>query len=234
VADRKLFTDKFLEALKPAPKGQRYYRWDSKVEHFGVRVTDTGRVSFVVMKRPPGGGNVRTETIGAYGDMTLAKARELAGQALDLLAERKSLRAELRAREEAEVAEAAKRLAETKELFENVATEYKAHIASPRRYPKPMKPRTQEEVWRPFRNLFIPAWGTRHIATVTRQDIKELLNRVAKRGIGVAANRAKTVLSGFYTWAINEGHAQTSPVAGMPIWWPSRSASACSPTGSCA
>jgi hypothetical protein len=73
MAVRKLFTDKFLGALKPAAAGQRYYRWDSKVEHFGVRVTDTGRVTFIVMKRPPGGGAPRRETLGSYSDVSLAR-----------------------------------------------------------------------------------------------------------------------------------------------------------------
>jgi integrase len=209
MADRKLFTDKFIETLKPAPAGTRYMRWDSKIDHLAVRVTDTGRKTFLVVKRKPD-RKLKYETLGTYGDITLAKAREKAQQALDLLADGKSLRAELRARDDAVAAETAKAAAADASAFARVAAEYKTRYIE-----RKQKARTQEETWRPFRKLFIPLWGARHVASITRRDIKSALNGLVDEGKGVTANRAKTVLSGFYTWAIDEGYVETSPVAGM-------------------
>ena len=61
---KKVLTTRSLEALKPAPKGGRDMHWDVLVPSFGVRVTDTGAATFVVMRRVGKNGKLVRRTIG--------------------------------------------------------------------------------------------------------------------------------------------------------------------------
>jgi hypothetical protein len=47
-------TDRAIKALKPAPPGKRPIEWDAQVCGLGVRVTDKGHKSFVLVTRFPG------------------------------------------------------------------------------------------------------------------------------------------------------------------------------------
>lgn len=62
-------TDVTIRALKPPPKGQVDY-WDTSFRTFGVRVSQGGSKTFILMKEGS------RESLGRYGPMTLAKARE--------------------------------------------------------------------------------------------------------------------------------------------------------------
>ena len=48
---KKKLTVRGINALKPAESGKRYDLWDTEVPNFGARVTDTGKISFIVMRR---------------------------------------------------------------------------------------------------------------------------------------------------------------------------------------
>jgi hypothetical protein len=50
-------TDRKLKSLKPARLGQRYDVMDSDVRGFGVRVSDKGQRSFILIGRYPGSHN---------------------------------------------------------------------------------------------------------------------------------------------------------------------------------
>jgi len=43
---KRILTDKFIQALKPAPASQRYIEHDALVPGLGVRVTDSGHKTF--------------------------------------------------------------------------------------------------------------------------------------------------------------------------------------------
>ena len=51
---KKTISDRGLKALKPAAKGTTYDQMDSVVPGFGVRVSETGRKTFVLVARFPG------------------------------------------------------------------------------------------------------------------------------------------------------------------------------------
>src|SRR5256885_1895981 len=68
-------TDRAIQSLKPCPAGKRRIVWDALVPGFGVRVTDRGKRSFVLVTRYPGNGNPAPRAIGAYGAMSLEDAR---------------------------------------------------------------------------------------------------------------------------------------------------------------
>lgn len=75
-----MLTDRALRAMKPASQGTRKMVWDAAVPSFGVRVTDKGKLTFIVMRRLQ--GKIVRRMIGQYPIMTLAKAREDALEAL--------------------------------------------------------------------------------------------------------------------------------------------------------
>ena len=89
---KKTLTDFFLKSLGPAPSGQRPIIWDAVQPHLGVRVTDKGVRTFVVIRRRPGDPQPLRYTIGEYnpqakdgGQGTLAHARAEARKALEAI-----------------------------------------------------------------------------------------------------------------------------------------------------
>ena len=79
-------TDRKLKSLKPAKPGQRYDVMDT-VRGFGVRVTDKGQRTFILIARYPGSTNPTRRALGEYPTLSLEKAREKARAWHKLLAE---------------------------------------------------------------------------------------------------------------------------------------------------
>ena len=65
-AAKVVLTDRAFKALKPADEGRRYIIWDAMTPHLGVRVTDKGAKSFIVVKRRPGARDPDTIVLGKY------------------------------------------------------------------------------------------------------------------------------------------------------------------------
>src|SRR5258708_5964997 len=78
--------DRTLKGLKPAPLGKRTLVWDALQPNLCVRVTDKGRISFVVVRRQAGTNKMVWTVLGQYPTMGLAKARDAAREALSALA----------------------------------------------------------------------------------------------------------------------------------------------------
>src|SRR6516162_830118 len=72
---KRVLTDRTIQALKPASTGKRLLVWDAQVPGLGVRVTDTGQKTFVLVVRYPGDHNPTPRALGTYGVMTLEAAR---------------------------------------------------------------------------------------------------------------------------------------------------------------
>src|SRR3546814_3397617 len=72
-------TTKRIEAIKP-PAAGRLELWDATLPGFGLRITDKGRKSWMVMYRIA--GKQKRLTLGHYPALSLADAREDAGKAL--------------------------------------------------------------------------------------------------------------------------------------------------------
>jgi hypothetical protein len=156
---KRLLTDRTLKALKPAEAGTRYIVWDVAVPGFGVRVTDKGRRTFIVMRRRPGDRNPVRHAIGETASVSLKKARELARSALDDLA---SGTHPTDKRNEFRRAEAQRR----KDTFAAVADDFiTRHVA---------KLRSGAAVTATIHRYLIPRWGDRPISTISRRDVVEL------------------------------------------------------------
>ncbi len=77
------FTDRSTAALKP--KGERYEAWEDGRTGFGIRVSLTGRKSWLFMYRFD--GRARRMTLGVYPTMPLVTARLKHAEAKKLLSE---------------------------------------------------------------------------------------------------------------------------------------------------
>jgi hypothetical protein len=75
---RKRLTDRTLKALKAANAGSRYDVMDADVSGLGVRVTDKGQRTFILIARYRGSKNPTRRALGEYPTLTLEKAREKA------------------------------------------------------------------------------------------------------------------------------------------------------------
>jgi hypothetical protein len=77
---KKNLTDRLLKSLadKPADKGQTYDIKDTVVPGFGVRVSETGRRTFILVARFPGYKHPTRRALGEYGALTLEEARNKA------------------------------------------------------------------------------------------------------------------------------------------------------------
>lgn len=84
-----VLTPRALDALKPAPAGKRYVVWDAMAPHLGVRVTESGSRSFIVVRRRPGQLNPDTHVIGKFPAVELKDARAAVPAILEMLREGK-------------------------------------------------------------------------------------------------------------------------------------------------
>jgi integrase len=103
------FSDAFMKKLK-MPKGRREVIQFEEGTGLGIRVSQTGQISFIVQLKLKDGSRHR-ETLGAYGKLTVESAREaaqvLAGKiakGVDLQQERAEAEAKVKAKAEAEEA----------------------------------------------------------------------------------------------------------------------------------
>jgi len=177
---RENLTDRTLKALKPAEEGKRYERRDSIVPGLLVRVTETGKRTFMLQTRFPGSTDPTRRALGEYNAVSLEAAREKARKWIELISKGID---RATAEEEAKRAELTLRA----NTFAAVAEDYlRLHVIGP----NPEKPRQRcgGEVERDLRLLFIPVWGDRPITTITKGDVLGLIEGV--RDVGTLATLA--------------------------------------------
>jgi integrase len=184
-------TQASIERLKSDKPDAIFY--DDDVDGFGVRIRQGGSRTYVVRYRL--GGLERRHNLGKVGVLTLDEARKKARKALTDVDEGRD-----------PTAEKATKQASASLLFSAVAADYLAAKRST------MKSRTLVDVtrylnrdWKPFHKL--------PVASVSRAIVASHLREIAKKG-GPTANRARSVLSAMYAWAIGEGLCETNPVDG--------------------
>jgi Arm DNA-binding domain len=81
---KRTLTDRLLKSLEPAAPRKRYILYDAVVPGLGVRVTDKGTLTFVLVHRF-GGKNPTPREVGKYAALTLQAARTTARQWLELI-----------------------------------------------------------------------------------------------------------------------------------------------------
>ncbi len=168
--------------------------FDDDVKGFGVRVKATGARSFVMCWKVD--GDHRRVTIGAVSDMDFGKAKNRA----------KDIKADVR-RGGDPAAEIKTAKLDAAQTFEATVKPFLDTLRS--RY----RPRAFKEIERHL-TKHASDLNKRPVARFTRHDIAAVLETVTKGSGAITANRVRTSLSTFYSWAIQRGHAELNPVVG--------------------
>jgi integrase len=183
--------------------------WDSLLSDddalpgsFGLRVFASGVKSWQIMYRiPQRDGSLRQKrlTIGNFPAFSLSEARDLARDALRLVArgtdpaeDRKSTRAKIAATP----------------TVEEAVREFIVQYVKPRN-------RSWRETERIFNRYVLPVWGERLLPSITRSDVADLLNEIAAGGAPYMANRVLAAVRRFWNWCLEQGKAETSPAANV-------------------
>jgi len=183
-------TDRTLKALKPAESAKPYDVYDADFPGFGVRVSETGRKTFVLVARYPGSKNPTRRALGQYGPLTLEKARQTARKWREMVlngidpagAEETARLAALRRQENS---------------FATVAEEFfKRHLS---------KTRKGAEVERDMRREFVDRWAARPITDITRHDVMAVIDAAVDRGSPYQGHNLLGYVRRLFNWAIARG-----------------------------
>jgi integrase len=193
-------TQAAVEKLKAPPQGRVEY-WDSQLPGFGLRISESGRKTWVALYRV--GSKLVRETIGTTALIpNVAEAREWARQSMQKAQAGRNPVAERREREQAAITISEKRPGN----FRAVADRYIERYAK-----KNTKPTTWMELRRQLQVDVLPKWGERPIESIARQDVAELLDGIAGRGSTVQANRTLARLKTLFKWAVDEELLASNP-----------------------
>ena len=173
-------TDISIKALPPPAKGQVTYT-DDTVPGFGVRVSQGGVKSFVVVY----GRSRRRATLGRYPTISLQDARKAAKQ---LLAERAL----------------GKRDATPIDFEEALTLFLSTHF--PTGYPKP---RTKAETKRLLDRHFLAPLRHEKLADIQTEEISRIIDRL--QGTPSEARHAFAAIRQFFNWAAGRGYVSRSP-----------------------
>jgi integrase len=214
---KKKLTVRGINALKPADPAKpfvvwgedfdpavRYDIWDTEVSNFGVRVTDTGKISFNVMRRIGSKGSpvrrvVAEHRCGAeYAEGLLTQAREDARRVVRDMASGIDPKAKAERERESARTAAAERSANS---FESVAEDFiRRHVLATDKGRPKLKSGT--EVAATIRREIIPKWQGRPISEIARRDVVKLLEDVVDDGRASVAHHLLAYLSKLFNWAI--------------------------------
>ncbi len=174
----KMFTDRWLKALNPAKPepdakpGWREMYWDAGLPSFGVRVTDRGSATFIVMRRVD--HKLLRRTIGSAWRVPLKRGAELPFELGKVRAEARLALHDM----EAGVDPKAKREEQRREAMRlrenNFAVVADAFIAQ-----HVKKLRSNANVTSAFRRVLIPRFGDQPIAQILRTDVIRLVREIA-------------------------------------------------------
>ena len=195
MADKRTLTDSYLRSIEPT--GVRAEVWDNGNPGFGVRIGAKGDVSFQYLYRL--GGKSRRYTLGRYPALSLRAARLEYQTAVSAVAEGRDPALERDGKREAE------RSAITVQALCQEFVE---------RYAKLHKRTWQSDARRLERDV-IPRLGERPAKDVTRRDLSKLLDLKMDEGAPISANRLQALLSKLFGWAVERGHLEVSPAAGV-------------------
>ncbi len=188
-------TDRTIGSLKP--KAERREVWEDGRTGLGIRISPSGRKSFIYMYRFA--GKARRMTLGVYPTMGLADANVAHAEAKKMRAEGVDPGAQLVARRHAE------RHAET---VEELIEEYLDRHARPNK-------RSAAADERLFRKDVLPVWGALKAKSITRRDAIKLVDQIVDRGSPVMANRALSTLRTVWNFGLDRDIVDSTPFARM-------------------
>jgi integrase len=191
-----------LKSVNAMPSLGSTFLWDTIVSGFGVKLTGAGDRIYLVQYRMGGRGSTTTRyTIGKHGSpWTPDAARQEARAILRKIA------CGVDPNQEKRVTRRVPATNEVTALFAEFIDRH--HKAKGNRY--------WPEHQRNFDHDVKPHWQGRAIKSITRRDVRDVLDRIAGRGATVQANRTRTTLSKFFNWCVDRDLIDTSPASRVP------------------
>jgi integrase len=183
------FTERFIDSIRP-PQGGRSDYWETVTSGFGLRVSSSGRKTWVQMYRHH--GRLRRFTLGTYSKaLPLGTARKkalIAMRAVDGGGDPASLKL-------------ADRKAET---FAELANEYLEHHAKQRK-------RSWRKDYLALKRDLLPAFANTKAKDINRREVHALLDKIVARGAPIQANRTLEILRKIFNWGITREIVETNP-----------------------
>jgi integrase len=189
--NRQHITQRFVDSLDAPERGFVIYG-DDEILGFGVRIMQSGVVSFVLSYTVH--GRERRATLGKSPELSAAAARN---EALEW-------RRRIRLGDDPLAQKEAK---QQEPLFADFAAEYMEHAAQHKRPGSLRNDRGQ------LQNPILPKLGKLKLSAITRRDI-ELLHG-SMRKTPYRGNRVLAQLSSMFTYAMKHGLAESNPVHGI-------------------
>jgi integrase len=182
---RLILSDRKIASLKPAVADTLIM--DVGVPGLGVRVSPRGKKTFVVVARF-GGKHPARRSLGEYGRISLAEAREKARSWLELVNRGiDPATVEERAREEERRYQAA--------TFGVVAERFiEKHVSHMR---------TAKAMARTIRSELISKWTGRPIGDITKADVINLIEAIAARPAPYQAHATFELLRSLFNWVVD-------------------------------
>ena len=191
---RKRLTDRGLKALRPADPGTRYEIMDTDAPGLGIRVTDKGRRTFILLTRYPGSANPTRRALGEYNRISLEQARRKAREWQELIRrgiDPKDM--EKRARD----SETERR----ENSFGRVAEDFiRMHLVGPD--PTTPNQRTGLDTAHEIRLEYVSRFGDRPIDSITGRDIVTVIDAAKARGAPYRAHNLLGHARRLFNWAI--------------------------------
>lgn len=187
---KQVLTDRRLRSLKPAAAGKRYIEWDTIVPALGVRATDKGTLTFVLVTRFPDSKHPTPRELGKYGAVTLEAARAKARLWLEMISKG------IDPKREAE-RDQLERQRRRKNSFAAVAEDFIRREVKKKRRGAAME--------RDLRQEFIARWAERPVTEITQHDVLAVLDEVIDRGAPYQAHALFGHVRRLFNWAIGRG-----------------------------
>ena len=178
-----IITDKVIQATAPDNRSE-FHVWDSQLPGFGVRVRKTGHKTYVLFYRARNRKRIRKLTLGSAYAINATEARRQAREILGQIAAGKD--------------PADERLAYRDSSLRIAYDAFKAeHL------PKVSREHARHRE-RIFERHFLPKLGDKVLSKISRAEIKEIIDRIAKKH-KIAACNAHRGFSAFLSWCVEHG-----------------------------
>src|SRR5579883_326216 len=190
------------ERLKPSGAGRVDYR-DKQLPLFGIRVSGTEKKpvkTWTVVYRRKGHKKLERITIGSIAKWDkIEDARDYAREILRQAERGEDPKAALKPTEDDE-----RTVEKVVEIFLERYMRAKGRAES-----------YIAETKRIFDQDVLPKWGKRPIRSITRADVRDLLDEIVDDGRPIQANRTLAAVRKLLNWALDRSYIESSPVVKM-------------------
>jgi integrase len=184
-------TSRAVETIKPTAVRQEIP--DALLPGLYLVIQPSGARSFAVRYRHH--GKPRKHTLGSYPVLDLKTARELGTKILRAAAEGRD--------------PASEKQRERASIVKDVVAQFVA------RHGQRCRPRTLREYQRLLARFVLVPWGNRPIGSISRTEVRGVLDKIVANGTPVLANRVHGVIGTLFGWAVEQEIIAASPALGL-------------------